>query len=360
MKKIDSFEYGTLIWFLIRACFIVSSASLIISISDEESWFSIIIGTLIGIIPFLIYEYLKKKFPNQNIIEINQKLFGKFGYILNFVMCLTLLVFIIITFWMLTNFINTQFLYKTPFLVVALALILPIAYINFKGIKVIGKVSLLSFYISFVFIILILSGIISGIYIDNIKPFFIHTPNEILYSALIFISFNVLPIFLLTIIPKNQITNYSSKKNFLFYIFACLSLLNVIFMTITIFGIGLSSIYEYPCFEILKRVSILDIIDRVESILTIEWILALFIIISMILYFLKESFKTTFKNIKKIDKKGNYFVIVVSLITLIVSSIIFLTNGMELEFFKGPFIYLAIFSFVLLPIITALKAKFSS
>ena len=156
MKKINSFEYGTLIWFLIRACFIVSSASLIISISDEESWFSIIIGTLIGIIPFLIYEYLKKKFPNQNIIEINQKLFGKFGYILNFVMCLTLLVFIIITFWMLTNFINTQFLYKTPFLVVALALILPIAYINFKGIKVIGKVSLLSFYISFVFIILIL------------------------------------------------------------------------------------------------------------------------------------------------------------------------------------------------------------
>ena len=131
-------------------------------------------------------------------------------------------------------------------------------------------------------------------------------------------------------------------------------------MTITIFGIGLSSIYEYPCFEILKRVSILDIIDRVESILTIEWILALFIIISMILYFLKESFKTTFKNIKKIDKKGNYFVIVVSLITLIVSSIIFLTNGMELEFFKGPFIYLAIFSFVLLPIITALKAKSSS
>ena len=69
MKKIDSFEYGTLIWFLIRACFIVSSASLIISISDEESWFSIIIGTLIGIIPFLIYEYLKRNSQTKTLLK---------------------------------------------------------------------------------------------------------------------------------------------------------------------------------------------------------------------------------------------------------------------------------------------------
>lgn len=360
MKKINSFEYETLIWFLIRACFITASSSLIIEIAEEEALLSIIIGILLGIIPFVIYEYFKHKYPSKNIIEINQKLFGKFSNIINFIIFLTIFIFTIITFWMLTNFINTQFLYKTPFFVIGLALIIPVAYINLKGLKVIGKVSLLSFYISFVFIILILSGIISGIYIDNIKPFFVHTPNQILYASLIFLCFNVLPIFLLTIIPKNQITKYSSKKNFLFYILAGLSLLNVIFMTITIFGIGLSKIYEYPCFEILKRVSILDIIDRVESILVVEWILALFILISVAVYFLKMTFIQTFTKFKNSKKKGNYFTIVASSLLLIISSCIFQTNGEELTFFKGPFIYLSLIVFIVIPIIMLIKSKFSS
>ena len=89
----------------------------------------------------------------------------------------------------------------------------------------------------------------------------------------------------------------------MFYILAGLSLLNVIFMTITIFGIGLSKIYEYPCFEILKRVSILDIIDRVGSILVVEWIFALFILISVAVYFLKMTFIQTFTKFKNSKKK---------------------------------------------------------
>ena len=43
MKKINSFEYETLIWFLIRACFITASSSLIIEIAEEEALYQLLL-----------------------------------------------------------------------------------------------------------------------------------------------------------------------------------------------------------------------------------------------------------------------------------------------------------------------------
>ena len=83
MKKISTFEYHTLIWFLIRACFTELTLTSIIYYVKEDSWISIIFGIIIGLIPFLIYEYLKQKFPNDNIISLNNKLWPKLGKIIN-------------------------------------------------------------------------------------------------------------------------------------------------------------------------------------------------------------------------------------------------------------------------------------
>ena len=353
MKKINSLEYNTLIWFLTRATFIEITAEILLNTAHQDSWISIIIAIVFGIIPFFLYSYLKNKFPDKNIITLNKEKFGKFGTFLNLILIASTLIFTICSFWIVVNFIDSQYLYRTPTIMVIIILILPVIYTIIKDFHIFSKVSLIMFYISLFFIIIILTGLISNIDINNLKPILNNGPNNILYGTFCFIGFNILPLFLLNIIPQNKIKNYSPKKNFIFYLISGLSLLNVMFLTISIFGIHLSELYNYPSFHLLKRVSVLDIIDRVESILSLEWFLALFVQIITALFFIKEALKETFK---PKEKTNNIIMIIVCLIIAFLTQIIFTTKGTEIAYFKNQLIYILYISYFLIPIITLLKS----
>ncbi len=353
MKKINSLEYNTLIWFLTRATFIEITAEILLNTAHQDSWISIIIAIVFGIIPFFLYSYLKNKFPDKNIITLNKEKFGKFGTFLNLILIASTLIFTICSFWIVVNFIDSQYLYRTPTIMIIIILILPVIYTIIKDFHIFSKVSLIMFYISLFFIIIILTGLISNIDINNIKPILNNSPNNILYGTFCFIGFNILPLFLLNIIPQNKIKNYSPKKSFVFYLISSLSLLNVMFLTISIFGIHLSELYNYPSFHLLKRVSVLDIIDRVESILSLEWFLALFVQIITALFFIKEALKETFK---PKEKTNNIIMIIVCLIIAFLTQIIFTTKGTEIAYFKNQLIYILYISYFLIPIITLLKS----
>ncbi len=353
MKKINSLEYNTLIWFLTRATFIEITAEILLNTAHQDSWISIIIAIVFGIIPFFLYSYLKNKFPDKNIITLNKEKFGKFGTFLNLILIASTLIFTICSFWIVVNFIDSQYLYRTPTIMIIIILILPVIYTIIKDFHIFSKVSLIMFYISLFFIIIILTGLISNIDINNLKPILNNSPNNILYGTFCFIGFNILPLFLLNIIPQNKIKNYSPKKNFIFYLISSLSLLNVMFLTISIFGIHLSELYNYPSFHLLKRVSVLDIIDRVESILSLEWFLALFVQIITALFFIKEALRETFK---PKEKTNNIIMIIVCLIIAFLTQIIFTTKGTEIAYFKNQLIYILYISYFLIPIITLLKS----
>ena len=349
MKKITSLEYNTVLFFLIRACFIEISSSIIIASSKEDAWISILIGFLFGLMIFFLYEKMKSQYNDKDIIEINFINFKHLGFLVNFVILIGVLIFTICNFWSLVHFIDSQFLYKTSTFIVTIAVFLPICYASFKDLHILGKVSLVLFYIGMFFIIFILFGLVSGINTENIKPI-LH--NNIFYGAFVFIAFNILPIFLLTIIPKNMIKDYSKKMNLCFYFISTFSLLNVMFLTISIFGIDLASIYNYPSFHLLKRVSVLDFIDRVESILSLEWIFALFVLIIMGLLFIKQAI---FKMINFNKKTNNKIIFVICTLIAIITNFIFLTHGESDYFFTHYLIYFLYFSFLILPFISYIK-----
>ena len=353
MKQITSLEYNTLLWFLTRATFIEITAEILLNTAHQDSWISILIAIIIGILPITLYSYLKNKYPQQNIIKLNQEKLGKIGTFLNLILIASTLMFTISSFWIVVNFIDSQYLYQTPTPIIICILILPVIYTIIKKFHVFTKVNLIMFYISLFFIIIILTGLIGNVDINNLKPILNNSPNNILYGSFYFIGFNILPLFLLSIIPKKNIKNYSPKKSFLFYIISGLSLLNVMFLTISIFGIHLSELYNYPSFHLLKRVSVLEIIDRVESILSLEWFLALFIQIVMSLFFIKISIKELFQTK---EKTNNIIMIIACLIIAFLTQIIFTTKGTEIAYFKNILIYILYISYLIVPLITFIKS----
>ncbi len=337
IKKI---EYDTFIWFLVRASFAEVTANILIQKANIDAWISIIIGIIIGFIPVSLYQKLKEK----NIIKLNKEI-GKIGNIFNLIIVITIFLFTLFSFWTLLHFIDYQFLYETKTEIITVFLIAPIIYAVTKKLHIISKVSLILFYTVIFFIILTILGLINGVDINNIKPILNTNKLDILKGSYYFIALNILPLFILTFIPKEKIQNYTKKNTTLFYIISTLSLLNVMFLTLSIFKINLAELYDYPCFHILKRVSVLEIIDRVESILSLEWVLALYIQIIISLFYIKAYLKETFKT------KTNSQIITVCLIIAILCNCIFKTNKEEYQFLNIiiPLIYI---SFFIIPLIS--------
>ncbi len=346
MKKITSFEYNTILFLLIRASFIEVTVKILINMCKEDAWISIILGIILGIAPFCIFQYIKNKNPDKNIINIVTENFKHSHFIIN-TFIISVLIFTTCNLWNLIHFIDSQFLYKTSTWIITSAVIIPICYAATKDINTISKVTTILFYIIIIFMMFIIFGLTKGINIENIKPILNTNPKNIINGAILFIAFNILPLFLLTIIPNNKIIN--NKNNFICYVLATISLLNIMFLTITIFGIDLAALYDYPSFHLLKRVIVLEIIDRIESILSLEWIFSLFIIIIIGLFFIKETLNITLK------KTNNKIIIVICIFMGIVSNIIFKTHGTSEHFYTHYLIYILYISFFILPLIIVIK-----
>ena len=353
MKKLSSLEYNTLIWFILRSCFTELTFTTLIYHIKQDSWISVLIGIIIGLIPFTIYELLKKKYPKDNLITLNKKKYKKFGNIINIILLIGCLIASFCLFWILMQFTNALFLSKTSSWIISIALIIPVGYASTKNIHIIGKISLILFYTSIIFNIIIMTGLTGNIDINGIKPILENSMPKVLSCSTFFVGFNVAKLFFLTVISKEEIRNYSPKLNLITYLISCINMLSILITTICVFGIDLTSLYEYPAFQILKRVNLLGTLDRMENILSLEAIFSDFILIITIIYYAKKIISETFNTKQKTNK---YIIIFICLFTVLTSNTIFLTHEEGEKFFQTSLLYIIYFICILIPLITLLKS----
>ena len=353
MKKISSLEYNTLIWFILRSCFIELTFTTLINQIKQDSWISIVIGALLGLIPFTIYELLKQKYPNDNLITLNKKAYKKHRKLINIILLIGCLIASFCIFWMLTKFTNALFLSKTSPWIISIALIIPVGYASTKNIHIIGKISLILFYINLIFNLIIMTGLTGNIDINGIKPILESSIPKIFSCSFFFIGYNIAKLFFLTIISKKEIKNYSTKINLITYIISCINMLSIIVTTICVFGIDLTLLYEYPAFQILKRVNILGALDRIESILSLEAIFSDFILIIIIIYYTRKIISETFNTKQKTNK---YIIIFICIFTIITSNTIFISHEEGENFFNNYLLYIIYFICIFLPLLTLLKS----
>lgn len=144
----------------------------VIKISKQDAWVSCILGAYYPIFLVIIATYMCKKFPKDNILILSKKCFGKFlGGVLNFI-------FISFFLFMLTSelsgYSNVIRIYSTYFLKnrqVLLTVLIPIAYIAYKGIKPLGRLNEVGFYLTIVLVVLPI-GILAYGSVLNLMPVF--------------------------------------------------------------------------------------------------------------------------------------------------------------------------------------------
>jgi spore germination protein KB len=342
--KINSFNYNTLLFFLVRCLFIGICFNNLIIISKLDSWISILLGILISIFPLSIYYYINKKYPSLNIYEIiNNNFISSLLSIFVFFFCAT-------SYWNFINFISSQFLYKTPDILISLLFITSIIYINYKGLNTILRVSTILFYITVFIFITSFIGLVFQIKLENLMPIFMNSNNKIILGSLHVIAYNTLPLFMLLVIPNNYV-KIDIKSNLFIFIFASFMLLSYAFFVLSIYGIDIATLLHFPEFHLLKRLTLMGFVKRLENIFSLQWAFDYFIFISFAIYFICQN---------PLIKKFKYSYIVISLLLVLTSNNIFISNTVGNNFTLKYMPYFIYLFFLILPIYLSIKKNTSS
>lgn len=131
----------------------------VVKAAHQDGWISTLLGGIYPLYVVMIGRYIGKKFPNDNILILSRKYFGKLlGSIFNLVFA-TYFIFIasmIASFY--TNIMRNYVMgFLTSFKMIAI-LFICIIYTASRGLKVIGRISEISFYLT---IFLVLSPLVA-------------------------------------------------------------------------------------------------------------------------------------------------------------------------------------------------------
>ena len=352
--KISNKGYGCIIFFTSQAMFLGVGIPQILNSSNQSSPFSILLGSILGILILYLFTKLFNYEKDLNLFQKLEKLFGKvIGNFINFLLTLLFSIYYIYTLWGLEVYIQNKYLDKTPSIVILLIFIIPIIYLVSKGFKTLSKVSFISFVICLLEIILCIFGLTNLIEIDNLKPFFETSFMTIIKDSLYFISYFFAPTFLMLTIPKNQINNqkYFDKNLLIYYVICTINLFLLVLFIVSIFGIELAKLYYYPEFALISKINYFDFIQHVENILSTQWLFSLFISACMALLFVQNYLKH-----KNINKKIIYYVLII--IFLIFATMLFDNTTIGYNFASKYFSIIYSIPLLILIVISLIIIKF--
>ena len=353
-NKINSLQLGSLI-----LCPILSSSLGIglynaIQIAKVDSYIGIFISSILGIIPLLLIIYISKFEQDKNIIEKINILYGKtIGTFINFLIVFILFIIGITILFGICNFIVTQFLANTPIIYVAITFGIISIYAVSKGIETISRTQFIfTFIIAIIFITLAIT-LYPEFDKSNLKPILEYGINPPLKVGILNLFTNIIPIFIILIIPKNNICDNEkyTKYIIIFYVISILFILLISIFTIGVLGQYLASFYQYPEYILLKKVTLFNFIDRIENFLSIGWILSTYATLTLIIYYISNFIKT--------DDKAKFNPLFITILIVLTSVLIFKNNTSFNNYITNtyPYIISILFILIILISITIFRTK---
>lgn len=335
MKK--DLGYTSLAYFIFRATYLGISSLCIATLIKQDMWIGCILGIIFGLFPIYIFYKIASNDDELNILEKIDKIFPKAKTIIKILLGIAIYFLLLLNFYNLTNFIKSHFLNNTPTIVISISLIITIMYLVKQENRVFSRVAFILFIFSLLFFVTSVTGLINRVHISNVMPIMEYNPTK---GIIPYISYNVLPIFMILIFPNKYIKKSIVKG----YIIASISLFIEFFFLISILGIDLILLFQYPEFHTLKYVFEAILSVRLENFLALQWLFDIFIFTAVGFKYTNETFK-----IKKIY--------IIPILTVILNQYIFsnttIANIAIIKYF--PYI-IPIFLF-LIPLIIYIKQK---
>lgn len=340
--KISNLEFGFLSIFLYKAFILLNGFNIIINITLNDSIISYIIGLIISIFLIKVFISLFNKLPSLNIFEKVTYLFGKFSVVIKAILIISVSIFSSYLIYISSLFVRSSLLIDVDILPISILLFTTAIYLGSKGITSITRTSIISFFIFVIFEVITILFVIPNINSLKILPLFATSTSKIFISSIIYSVMSFAPIFLLLVIPKSMIKNYSTKSIKIFSLISNIYLVFNIILVLSVIDVHLAKIIDYPELSAISKISVLGFFDRMEDVLSFKFLLDVFITLALCSYYIKCGIKNT-------NKHQKYNIYIVSLTYLI---ILFISNYIE---FNYIYIIISMAIFIITNVLILLK-----
>ena len=254
---------------------------------------------LISVLPFLCLIYIMQSlFKKNREANLSDIIFKVFGRIVGSVLLFLYLLWTMVTLGIYVRYFAERFLAAllpdTPLTFFVVTILAATFYVLQKGIVYISRTAEFLFTIFTVIFVVLFLFIVKDIKVINLFPITYHDFLPLLkstYSNLgLWGSFT--PIFFLgdKINDKEHIRRFGLQSA----IYLVIATIMILLQTIGVYGYSVIERASTPYVFVIKSISILQTIERIESVTVVSWIIVDFIAISFILYIIACIMKSLF------------------------------------------------------------------
>lgn len=335
-EKINSLGLCSLIFPLCCSTFYGIFSSYVLDTAKTNTIISMLIGYIISLILSILIMKLFSLRENESVQKKIKFAYGKLSIIINLIIIICTILFYIFITYRLTSFLSSQYLIRTNKSFIYL-LVLFISYnIASKGYETTTRVNTICIYLCIFIYVMVLFGLTSEINIDNFFPLITANKKDIFNSSIVFALYFTAPIFFINVANKDDLVdkNKFNKYFILTHLFSFLIVFFAIILTLGVYGVNLSSIFDYPIYTVLNKIQIPSFIDSVENVLIIFWLLCSINSSGIILLFIFTSIKETF-NFNKTTNK--ILQLIVMIILFLIPTLFYKNNNFFESFDYIPF-----------------------
>jgi spore germination protein KB len=248
--------------------------------AKQDAWISAIITIVLGVFLVWMYDAIIKEFPDYTLIEINEKVLGKWLgkmasliYITYFIFLTSLIIRTI------GEFMVTQILVETPIEVIHILFLLVGAMGVRLGLEVLARTAEIFFPWIIFFFTLIVLLLVPRYDFQKIMPILENGFKPVLDGVFTFISIPFLDlIVLLMITPFVKKENKIKLRNgFIFgVIVGGAVVISFVFLCLITIGVDFTARNTYPTYVLAKQISIGQFLERIEGLVAGLWVFTIF------------------------------------------------------------------------------------
>ncbi len=255
--------------------------------SKQDAWIAAIIGVGVGLLLVWLYSAVGNLFPNQTLVELNETLLGKWlGRTVSFLFILFTLTSCSQVVFYLGNFLLSEIMPETPMIWTHIIFMIVVIMGVRLGIEVLARCAEILFPFFIILFLILTISIFPQVKIKNIQPVLETGMKPILWSTLVFLSIASLTLIVLLMVVPARMNNPKETRKAFFIGHFIGGLIMVAIITLSIFVLGPfhTARYLYPSYELARRVTVGNFLERIEAILAIMWLLSLYIKTSLYFY----------------------------------------------------------------------------
>ncbi|MFC5468868.1 endospore germination permease [Cohnella suwonensis] len=296
-EQISSGQMSILFFCFMTGSSIVNIPGPLIGYAKNGAWISLLLSISIGMILLACLLYLYRKFPELTFIEYSKATVG------SFITVLLAIPFISFQFHMASGivldiglFMTTSMMRQTPLFLFLLLVFFVVALTVRSGIETMARMFVIPIISVLLSIIVILVLSIPHYQVEHLLPIMPDGIKPIVLGTYFSYGFPyvelVLMAMLLPYVRKEKLANLS-KGMYLALLINGIFLVAVTVSTILVFG-PLAGERQYSMFEVARTVDLLEVIQRIESLVGISLIMASFMKASITLFVLNLTFTKLF------------------------------------------------------------------